>query len=130
MLKKGTILFLLSLYSFTSFGLSVNLFYCCGELENISLEVNPQNHKDCPEEKKSKDCCKDKSLTIKISSDQLNNAFLQHYLQQPDDFAIIPVPFQLYQPVLVNKLIVHSWGSGISPPILKDRSVLYSVFRI
>ncbi|HOZ85707.1 MAG TPA: hypothetical protein PK191_09465 [Niabella sp.] len=131
MLKKLTILFLLSLYSFTSFGLSVNLFYCCGELEDVSLKFDTSKHADnCPKKETKKDCCKNKSFTIKISDDQINNGFIQHFLQQADNFTIIPVVFQLYQPDLTSDLFVHSWGSGIPPPRTKNRSILFSVFRI
>lgn len=130
MFKKLTILILLIIYSFTSFGLSVNLFYCCGKLANISLKADPKNEKNCPVKEKSDDCCKDKTITIKISDDQLNNSFVNFYLTHPGAIAIIPVLFQEFQTPFINDLKVNNWETGLPPPLIKNRSILFSVFRI
>ncbi|WP_346237092.1 HYC_CC_PP family protein [Niabella insulamsoli] len=127
MFKKITILALLALYSFTSFGISVNLFYCCDNLKSISFEVQ-RHHVDCKLPKKNKDCCKDERFQIKISEDQLHHVLV---------FSAAPAPALLTPPAYYtfdilgltsNTLRVQSGDS--SPPLLPDRSILYSVFRI
>ncbi|WP_449586464.1 HYC_CC_PP family protein [Niabella ginsengisoli] len=129
MLKKFTIVALLTLYSFTSFGVSVNLFYCCGKLKSVSLKVQT-HHANCTVQEKSKDCCKDQSLQIKISDDQRSNAFESLSLYATSQLAITPPNFYTFTSASISTRNILSQMADTSPPAIPSRSILYNVFRI
>lgn len=123
--KKITIITLLALYSLTSFGVSVNLMYCCGKLKKVSLEV--AGHHDNCTHKQSKDCCKDKTLQIKVSDDQRSQVPDLGYLYGSQQAITPPAFFTL---TAVPGPMERSSATAASPPLPLNRSVLYSVFRI
>lgn len=129
MLKKLTIVLLLAFYSMASFGVSVNFFYCCGKLKNISLKAHTAAVKDCPV-KKGKNCCENKMLETKIAADQKNNGFSPVSLIAPTDFSTTPPP--LFGCVEEPVPVYFSDAVDEGPPgiITEKKSVLFGVFRI
>ncbi|MFV0606401.1 MAG: HYC_CC_PP family protein [Niabella sp.] len=84
-MKKFTIIAVLMFYSLAVFGVSVNYFYCCGKLKKVSIQLDqpPVNHQ-C-HMKGGKDCCKNKSVDVKIDQQQ---QFSQQIVFEPLFFAI------------------------------------------
>jgi hypothetical protein len=73
-MKKILVLGLLLVYGATSFGISLNLHYCCGQLQEITL-LNADDH-NCGEKQSksfasiSKNCCIDQQLSFSLHTDQ------------------------------------------------------------
>ena len=69
--KKLTIIAILVFYSLAAFGVSLNYFYCCGKLKEVSVKLNPPVNHNCPMKGEGgKDCCKNEKVDLKISADQ------------------------------------------------------------
>ena len=58
MLKKSTILALILIYSFSTFGAGLNTFYCCGKLKSISLSFGIEQNKSIEKSNSGDGCCK------------------------------------------------------------------------
>ena len=129
MLKKFTILTLLTLYSFASWGLSIHLFYCCGKLESVSLKAEQHEGANCPVKKKTTNCCDKKALQVKVSDDQRNNSFEPVHVPYPEISIITPPAFFTLDAVDFENLHSRFSVTDSSPPII-DRPVLFNVFRI
>jgi len=127
-MKKFIVLAVLMVYGFAAFGVSLNYFYCCGKLKEVSIQLNtPVDHK-CPM-KGGIDCCKNKKVEAKISADQ---NFSQQISFEPLDFSLLvsdvySIDFQ--KPVFENQYITSYLN--IPPPLSdSDFPVLYHSFLI
>ncbi len=126
--KKFSIIVVLFFYSLTSFGVSVNYFYCCGKLKEVSIKLDqPPVHEKCPM-KGDKDCCKNKTVELKLTS--------QQEASQPI----------LFEPLLLATILsspTFDWGSPLisqglfsqlqnrPPPLARTSlNILHSNFRI
>ena len=127
MLKKLAILSLVMFYSFASFGLSVNLFYCCGELEEVSIQVSPQQDEEC---NMHKNCCEDKEVEVKVPETQWNHGLEVLNLQHPGFLAITPPAFFTLQELECEPAEEAKFSETGSPPFVIDRPIFFSVFRI
>ena len=68
-MKKIALILLIFMYTLSSFGISVNRFYCCGKLKTTSLSFIHTVTEKCSNQKMMAGCCKTtfKSLQIKDS---------------------------------------------------------------
>ncbi|MBZ4191871.1 hypothetical protein [Niabella beijingensis] len=129
MLRKLTILLVFVFYSLASFGVSLNFFYCCGKLKEVSLKPQSSETKDCPV-KKGKNCCENKTVGAKVSVDQKTNGSPVLVLAQPAGISITPP--SLFGNVPERPFITFLTGPVADPPESQPeaRSILFSVFRI
>lgn len=67
--KKIFLSILIICYCISSYGVSINYFYCCGKLKTISLNQIPQKSTSC-KANMGKDCCKYEKKLIKLKIDQ------------------------------------------------------------
>ena len=65
-MKKSFIILFASFYLMLASGLSISLHYCGGKLKDISLFNNSNEDGCCGSKKKSKGCCNNKSVFIKV----------------------------------------------------------------
>lgn len=71
LMKKWLVIFLLTVYGFSSSGMTIQLHYCCGKLKNV--EFKPLGQTACKHgmhQMKNKKCCENKSFELKVKSDQ------------------------------------------------------------
>jgi hypothetical protein len=70
-MKKFTLIILVLFYGFSSSGMTINLHFCCGNLDAVSLNER-QHQQDCPMGKKAGNttCCHDQQLSVKVQADQ------------------------------------------------------------
>ena len=57
-------------YGLTSSGMTINLHYCCGKLDGISIFAKEQNSCKSPNHEKNNGCCNDKLISASLPSDQ------------------------------------------------------------
>lgn len=62
-MKKTGIILLLCIYALSTFGVSINHFYCCGKLKSIYLTLHEDNKTECDK----KGCCKTEHTFLKIN---------------------------------------------------------------
>ena len=68
-MKKIALILLICMYTLSSFGVSVNRFYCCGKLKTTSISFINAVAEKCSNQKMMIGCCKTtfKSLQVKDS---------------------------------------------------------------
>ena len=122
---KRLIIFILSfVYLSASAGVKVNLFYCCGQLEKISL-FEQQTSDDC-KGSTEKDCCENRSAFLKIKGEQ-KSASVGHF-EFKSTFVNVPPAYTLQWTASVTEPVhcIQKTLSNSSPP----HYVLYCVYRI
>ncbi|MCC6287659.1 MAG: hypothetical protein IT249_07225 [Chitinophagaceae bacterium] len=126
---KKIILSIVSIvYGFASLGVSLNYLYCCDQLKEIEISLTSQHEGDCDMEMGDKKCCDNKTVTLKIATDQRYNLVQDHHFQQP---LLSAVPPQQYFAVLaINGIQAHPQYYNLPPPLVLNRTVLFSSFRI
>lgn len=126
-MKRILIIPLLIFYSIASFGISVNNFYCCGQLKKVST-LSENTEKNCQSAFK-KDCCENK-LEIKSLKVANKASESEQYLYK------LPFPSAL---TFINQFIISSFSykndlnflyKKPSPEYLPSRQILFCVFTI
>lgn len=126
--KKITVIAVFLFYSLAAFGVSVNYFYCCGKLKEVSLKLDkPPVHHKCPM-KGDKDCCKDESVDLKL--DQQQHAS-QQIVFEPLLFIVQPDAniFDAFERFISQQQ--YSNLQNKPPPLVgSSLNILHSNFRI
>ena len=114
-------------YSVASFGVSVNYFFCCGKLKEVSVKLNPPFNHKCPM-KGGKDCCKSEKVDIKISADQ---QFSQSIVFDPLIFSTGFLVKLFDCDSIIDNPQYYSGHQNKPPPLSQfSLNILYSNFRI
>jgi hypothetical protein len=128
-MKKLSIILIMLVYGLSSSGMSVNLHFCCGELDDISF--SNQKEKSCRKDDDAfskKRCCDNKHLEFKLKADQEPSAkWIQAYKQLTSP-AFTAISYRLWQP---QHQPVNELATG--PPLAVSTLPLFiknQVFRI
>ncbi|MGN6196685.1 MAG: HYC_CC_PP family protein [Ginsengibacter sp.] len=70
-LKKITVIFLLSIYSLSTLGMSLKSFYCCGNLKSVTVTLTDAQQNTCATQNATNDCCKIKYQFFKVKDDHV-----------------------------------------------------------
>ena len=65
-LKKTAIILLLCIYSFSSFGIGIKQFYCCGKLKSTTLSLVQEIKQKCVNGNETSGCCKTQYHSFKV----------------------------------------------------------------
>lgn len=74
-MKKAFAIFFAVLYFYSASGICINLHYCGGKVESISLFQTDED--DCCGEEEKMNCCKERTAFVKIEDSQVNASSLQ-----------------------------------------------------
>lgn len=69
--KKITAILLLSLYSLSTLGLSLESFYCCGNLESVTVSISQHEEQASANDHGTSDCCKTKYQFFKVKDNHV-----------------------------------------------------------
>jgi hypothetical protein len=128
-MKKLIVFILMLVYGLSSMGMSVNLHFCCGKLDDISFSLPKE--KSCAKDHDTiakKHCCDDKHLEFKLKADQEPTAkWIQAYKQLiAPSITVVSYTFWQPQHQPVNELATGPPLAASSLPLfIKNR-----VFRI
>ena len=83
MAKKLLIIFLLSIYALSSFGIGIKQFYCCGKLKSVSVVFDNFTKQGCDKGDGKDGCCKNKFQYFKVkdthfASNEVTAPFIFH----------------------------------------------------
>jgi hypothetical protein len=128
-MKKLLAIMMLLMYGLSSTGMTLHFYYCCGKLDKvnfISAEVkhcNKAKQYTAPE----KQCCDNKEISLKITSEQTPGKILYSSVQFIADKAT-PPDSSLSSPIETIKLTPEVFAPPplSSPPLF----ILNCVFRI
>jgi len=70
-LKKITAIFLLSIYSLSTLGLSLKSFYCCGNLKSVTVTLTDAQQNTCANQNATGDCCNTKYQFFKVKDNHV-----------------------------------------------------------
>lgn len=70
-MKKIAAILLLSLYSLSTLGLSLKSFYCCGNLESVTVSISQHEQKTCANDDGASNCCKTKYQFFKVKDNHI-----------------------------------------------------------
>ena len=105
-------------------GMSLHLHYCCGKLDKVdlsSIEHNCSNKLQF----KDKSCCDDRQIDLKIKTAYNLEKFVQSQFHF-DAITALQIEASPIAPTKSSRLIPEVFA----PPPLKDRTVLFCVYRI
>ncbi len=126
-MKRILIIVILISYSFASFGVSLNYFYCCGKLKDVSITTNAKVKSN--NEKAGKGCCENKTVTLKLKTDQKSTEQSTFHFDAP----LSPAIQHTYDYSIVNIATngnTNQLYKRPPPSNLPSRNILFCVFRI
>lgn len=114
-------------YGFAAFGVSLNYFYCCGKLKEVSLKLHPPV--DGCKMNGKKDCCKNKTVSVKLNTDQQHN---QQIVFEPVLFSTAITNNIFFETSLFSKFEKHftPYLNGPPPLPLLGLHILHNSFLI
>lgn len=126
-LKKIILIALIISYGLSSFGVSLNYFYCCGKLKSVSLKA--QTNPNCSPKKK-KGCCENKKLSLKLNIDQKSEQTKSIAVDIPVK-AIPETGYAFLQHEMLTGIIPGKRNLTKDPPLpTRKKNLLHCVFRI
>jgi len=100
-MKKTALLFLICIYSLSTFGVSLKEFYCCGKLKSVSVILQDSENQRCGKAEDRSGCCKTKIQFYKVNDRHFAAAILsgpvKHFTYLPlvtTDIQIISLAVQ------------------------------------
>lgn len=125
-MKKIAVILLTLIYSVSVYGITINKFYCCGKLADVTLSAASSTKMDS--KAGSSDCCKTIKTNIKVND---NHFSAKTDLNLKNSFAlIIPV---FFTPASLEKTTlkeVPAYNSQAPPVRRNPLYILYSNYRI
>jgi len=89
-MKKASLLLLLCIYTFSTFGIGVREFYCCGKLASIHFSfIQEAKEKTTKEENAANKCCKTTHKFFKVKDNH----------KAADNLSDISIPFIYLLPI-------------------------------
>jgi hypothetical protein len=128
-MKKFAIIFLISIYATSTFGLNVKQFYCCGKLKSITVSIGTETVNKCKRHDDTRNCCKTKFQFYKVKDTHFANDFLTLPAKYFDKLPVCSCSADIHftpfkKPVILN--------SNHAPPLFNGVPVFISncVYRI
>ena len=127
-MKKIFIIMLTLVYGFSSLGMTINLHYCCGELDSVSFAT--ETGKTCKMGNHGKDngCCNDQKIYSQYNNDQRASAEWAESVKQAIAGPIYQTVNVVFYPSLIlgNRLATSTPGYLLSIPLF----IKHCVFKI
>jgi hypothetical protein len=124
--KKVAIILLVLVYSASVYGVTINRFYCCGKLADVSVSANCQYKRDSKAIGSA--CCKTIKTNFKVKD---NHFSAKTDLTLKSSFALINVVFFIpASPEIINLREVNAYNSQAPPAQRDPLYILYSNYRI
>ncbi|MFC0514234.1 hypothetical protein ACFFGT_08490 [Mucilaginibacter angelicae] len=125
-MKKIAVILLALIYSVSVYGVTINKFYCCGKLADVSLSAASSSKMDS--KAGNNDCCKTIETNIKVKD---NHFSAKTDLTFKNSFAlIIPVFFIPASLERITLKEVCAYNSQAPPVRRNPLYILYSNYRI
>ena len=118
-MKRIVLLPILILYFISISGITLNSFYCCNELQSVSLFQNSFERDACKDQHKLPGCCKSKVEYFKVTDNHFaSNIFNINNLHSENILPFIPV---LGYKIPAQKIlaIINSHGPPSGFPVPK-----------
>ncbi len=127
--KKIIAILLLSLYSLSTLGLSLKSFYCCGNLESVTVSISQHEQKTCANDNGTSDCCKTKYQFFKVKDNHVAGDVISTPVLHLINLHLFPSSFQVINYPSEKIYVAHLSNA---PPLLHTVPdyIFNCVFRI
>lgn len=126
-MKRTALLILTLLYTLSSFGMSVERFYCCGKLAHTTYAIGDNGNQEA-KAKKADNCCKTVKTTFKVKDNHFSTKTVLDFKNAVA--VIVPVFFVPGPPEQAASPVLNVYDSQ-APPVYRTRLyLLYANFRI
>lgn len=132
-MKRSLIIVFLCTYLLSVSGFGMNMHFCGGELDSVSLfwGENTGKAKCGCGSKEMKDCCKDKQMVLKVKDSHKGSAFHINFSQLFAAHIVPAIPsFELQSYITVFQRIGAVFYNGPPGPSGQGILLLNCVFRI
>lgn len=128
-MKKIVLILLISIYSLSTFGVSLKEFYCCGKLKSVTLTLANEGKEKCGKGDSKNGCCKTKIQSFKVKDSHLAAAHLATPLKYYTELYNFTTSLQ---PVAFANCEAEVTNGSHAPPLYRGVPVYISncVFRI
>jgi hypothetical protein len=113
-MKKIATIFLLTIYSFTTLGIGIRQFYCCGKLKSTNISLLQESKEKCSKADAMKGCCKTKFKTVKAKDNHVGGNSAAPIIKHFSDLDIPTPEFEVK--VLINEPAVVA-NTSHAPPL-------------
>ncbi|MGA1378440.1 MAG: HYC_CC_PP family protein [Chitinophagaceae bacterium] len=130
-MKKLVFTLLALVYFFAVTGWQINIHYCMGRVDSVSLVTSHKDSCDtCGMTKtESEGCCHDENQFVRLAQDQKLPVSLHYQLVPPVPEIAVIIPPTIVSPILARNSSA-TWA-GMDPPVAKTPVfILNRVFRI
>lgn len=127
-MKKTALLFLICIYSLSTFGVSIKEFYCCDKLRSVTVTLQHSENQKYGKEDRS-GCCKTKFQFYKVNDKHFAADILSSPVKHFTDLVSFPAYHQIIFPDVQQAAIA---SSNHAPPLYNGIPAYISncVFRI
>ena len=113
-MKKTARLFLICIYSLSTFGVSLKEFYCCGKLKSVSVILQDSENQKCGKAEDRSGCCKTKFQFYKVNDKHFAAAVLSSPLKHFSDLPLFTTYIQIIFPAVQQTEIANG---NHAPPL-------------
>ena len=124
-MKKIALILMISMYAFSSFGIGIKQFYCCGKLKSTSFSFIQDAKKLC----KESGCCKTTFHSLKIKDSHIGTDAINNTTKFFSETLILHPSHKVVYLVEQQSLIINT---AHAPPLLNGLPlyISYCVYRI
>ena len=128
-MKKAALILLICIYGFSTFGVSLKEFYCCGKLKSVTLTTANDLKEKCGMGDNTDGCCKTKFQFYKVKDNHFASDGLSSPTKYFSDFHLCTAYIQIVPSVFQKVEILNSTHA---PPLYNGTPLYISncVFRI
>lgn len=124
-MKRTALLILTLLYTLSSFGMSVERFYCCGKLAHTTYALGDNGNQVA---KKADNCCKTVKTTFKVKDNHFSAKTVLDFKNAVA--VIVPVFFVPAPQERTDSPVLNVYDSQAPPVHRNPLYLLYANFRI
>lgn len=127
-MKKIVLILLISIYSLSTFGVSLKEFYCCGKLKSVTVTLADDSKDKCGKGDNKDGCCKTKYQFFKVKDKHIATGELATLAKH---FTVNVSFTPGYQSLLLPRQVAVINGSH-APPLYTGVPIYISncVFRV
>ena len=128
-MKRISLIFLLLIYTLSSFGIGIRQFYCCGKLKSTTISFEQEVKEKCGKGDENGGCCQTKFKSLKVKDSHIAADAISIPFKQFTDLHLFVPSFEVM--TLANQPM-NVANTSHAPPVLHGISVyiLNCNFRI
>lgn len=128
-MKKIALILLICMYTFSSFGIGISQFYCCGKLKTTSLSFVHFKTPKCTNQNGMEGCCKTTFKSFQVKDNHVAAAYFSNPVKT---FTNVNLSYSTFHISALYSARMHNVFSGNAPPLYYNLPIykLYCIYLI